>query len=555
MQLLAPLASGIRGAENGTVEIFVRGTAALASYYTDFEATSIVLPTTGVDLDANGRLEAYVNQVVDCRCKDSDGNVVLTFTAGESAENVEYQGVSFTGTDYETAATGTGSGFPVMLQAILDRWLTSAGAPDWEVLLGGSAVGLSVLASALDGLVFNVQSETYGALGDGATDDTAAIQACIDAANAVEGIVFFPPGTYVTSSALLPKKASLVGASAIVNLNHASANVLTYSTAHGDRQRLLYGLTLTPTQNNSGTIVSLAATTNLAVSGCVFGNGLSNQGDAIVCSSGSVTLSVSGSVFRAGGSASRVFHGSTKPTRARFDSCLFVTFATYAPTGGMVYSDAVDISRCIFSGTGSTSGTFSYYAAKTTTLDARIRDCNFLATTSATPTAMTLGSYSATSVFEESGNTFGSDVTAYSYLSLHAGNSVGALVRLRSRDGRIYRVTSNVSPLNDLPFHQYGTVVVSRSSSADQIISLMSMSDGANVPPDGSITHLVVLNDSTTITTERFDLDETGTLTVLTHSSFANARLIAFPFQTLIKNGTVVNVVPWQAADIETLYL
>ncbi|KKM03155.1 hypothetical protein LCGC14_1777270 [marine sediment metagenome] len=47
------------------------------------------------------------------------------------------------------------------------------------------------------GLVFNVKDPDFGALGDGTTDDTAAIQAAIDAANAAGGgIVFLPPATY-----------------------------------------------------------------------------------------------------------------------------------------------------------------------------------------------------------------------------------------------------------------------------------------------------------------------------------------------------------------------
>lgn len=45
------------------------------------------------------------------------------------------------------------------------------------------------------GGVFNVKQ--YGAAGDGATDDTAAIQATIDAVPASGGTVMFPPGTYI----------------------------------------------------------------------------------------------------------------------------------------------------------------------------------------------------------------------------------------------------------------------------------------------------------------------------------------------------------------------
>lgn len=47
---------------------------------------------------------------------------------------------------------------------------------------------------------FNV--EDYGAVGDGSTDDTAAIQACLTAAQAGGGECFFPPGSYRTTSTI-----------------------------------------------------------------------------------------------------------------------------------------------------------------------------------------------------------------------------------------------------------------------------------------------------------------------------------------------------------------
>lgn len=53
------------------------------------------------------------------------------------------------------------------------------------------------------GQVFNVKA--YDAKGDGVTDDTAAIQATLDAMGAGDNILF-PPGTYVVSSALVVSK-------------------------------------------------------------------------------------------------------------------------------------------------------------------------------------------------------------------------------------------------------------------------------------------------------------------------------------------------------------
>lgn len=47
-----------------------------------------------------------------------------------------------------------------------------------------------------------VSVKSYGAKGDGTTDDTAAIQAAISAVGTSGGVVFFPPGTYRITSAL-----------------------------------------------------------------------------------------------------------------------------------------------------------------------------------------------------------------------------------------------------------------------------------------------------------------------------------------------------------------
>lgn len=66
--------------------------------------------------------------------------------------------------------------------------------------------------SMIDGAWFNVLD--FGAVGDGTTNDTAAIQACIDAAVAAGGgAVFLPTGTYKITSAIsvISPKISIYG--------------------------------------------------------------------------------------------------------------------------------------------------------------------------------------------------------------------------------------------------------------------------------------------------------------------------------------------------------
>lgn len=52
-------------------------------------------------------------------------------------------------------------------------------------------------------IVYNVKDSAYGAIGDGVTDDTTAIQAAINDVQDDGGIVYFPPGDYKITSELL----------------------------------------------------------------------------------------------------------------------------------------------------------------------------------------------------------------------------------------------------------------------------------------------------------------------------------------------------------------
>lgn len=68
----------------------------------------------------------------------------------------------------------------------------------------GEPVDWDSLESGENAQTFNVR--TYGAIGNGTSDDLAPIQAAIDAANAAGGgIVFFPEGTYIVSNRIAPK--------------------------------------------------------------------------------------------------------------------------------------------------------------------------------------------------------------------------------------------------------------------------------------------------------------------------------------------------------------
>ncbi len=205
MHLIASLAAGIRGAENGSVTFYERGTTIVANYYADFEATQ-QLPGQSVLLDSSGSLVAYVAELVDVVVKSDLGVVAREFVAGAHDAAVEVISPSFTGTDYTSGASGTQK--PTDLERVLDAWLVSAGAPDWNVLVNGSPVTLRVLAG---NSFINVKA--YGAQGNGVSDDTTAIVAANAAATAQGGgSVYWPAGTYrVTTAIALPANVTWVG--------------------------------------------------------------------------------------------------------------------------------------------------------------------------------------------------------------------------------------------------------------------------------------------------------------------------------------------------------
>lgn len=257
MHAIYPLISGIQGAAAGTARIFARGTTVRAPYWLDFEATQQVANTADIKLDSNGGAEVYVGQLVDVTVFDASGNEVRQFVAGSEAPNVEVRSQSFTGTDYVTAASAAGN--PTTLQAVLDRALTSFGAVDWKVLIGSTPTLLATALASVSGVVFNVKSPTYGAVGNGTTDDTAAIQAAVTAASVSGGIVLFPQGVYrITAALTLNTKVSLlgIGASAsVIKLDHATNHAVTWTSASSGEKSIIARLGFSRAQTGSGVFV------------------------------------------------------------------------------------------------------------------------------------------------------------------------------------------------------------------------------------------------------------------------------------------------------------
>lgn len=86
--------------------------------------------------------------------------------------------------------------------AILQDFVAQGGQPDgWLQLDGSGAIDPAKLPHGVDWII--ATAEAYGATGDGATDDTAALQAAVNAAFAARTTVYLPAGVYMVSAPIV----------------------------------------------------------------------------------------------------------------------------------------------------------------------------------------------------------------------------------------------------------------------------------------------------------------------------------------------------------------
>ena len=79
----------------------------------------------------------------------------------------------------------------------------------------------------IEGASVNVKD--YGAVGDGVTDDTAAIQAALTAYSGTSTVVYFPTGTYLTSSTISIYKNNIQSDYAVIKCNDNTVIAVTIS--------------------------------------------------------------------------------------------------------------------------------------------------------------------------------------------------------------------------------------------------------------------------------------------------------------------------------------
>lgn len=479
MHCIDALVCGVRGAENGTAQLFARGTSTRVTWYPDFEASSSY--TTDVDLDANGGATVFVNQLTDVHVLDADGFTIRQFVAGVGASAVEVISDSFTGIDYYTGASGLSK--PTTLSSVLDLWNNSAGTSNFQVLVGGAA---KTIQSALAGsaLYFNVKDTAYGAVGDGATDDTSAIQAAMNAASAAGGgTVFFPSGTYRHTAALsFPPSVSLLGVGpdgSSLTLDHATNNSL-LCTGAGTNPARIAGLNITISQNNTGARLRGAITARVHLEDCVLGHSTRQLGDCFANSFGGVEASFC--AFILGGASARV--GNIAHWYLEYCSVQLPDAIAYNPTTGVIVgSGNLFLSHLRFNGDVSTnpsSGTYSLVATTAAGTQGVIESCVFLGNSSATVTGITWASGVGNHV-SEAANVFSGTITPYSYTATDLTSStLGSRFSARS--------TATVSGNTTLSANQYGQILASVTVNSALVLTF-------SAAPLGSKFTLVIDND------------------------------------------------------------
>ena len=364
------LAAGVNGAANGSATFVLRGTASSAAsvLYNDFEATT--QPGTNIiTLDANGSAEVYTDAYCDVTLKTSAGATLRTVTIGNAATTVEVVSDSFTGTDYSGSPTAVNE--PITLAAVLNKWDDSAGADDWKVAVNGVATNLSAAFSAIGGLFFNVKDPTYGAVGDGVTDDTTAIGLAITAAStAGGGIVYFPASTSFYNFTTLPISASnitLMGAgprSSILRSSSTSDSLISFQDNTANTWKRMIGLGLQGTGANANAIFQFENNQNILVQNCEFSfSTYTGPGIRRSSTAGYTYANFDNCKFILGASTTFGFINAADDGNVSFKltNCYITIPASFA--GDVIEGPDFNISGTIFDGSAVTSGTYTHIAA------------------------------------------------------------------------------------------------------------------------------------------------------------------------------------------------
>ena len=233
---------------------------------------------------------------------------------------------------------------------------------------------------------FNVTD--FGAIGDGETDDSAAIQAAINAASPRGGVVYLPRGDYLISSGLtidnsvastgpLPddyfaRKASIMGdgmaSTRILGAagNYAMLTMIGSTLTGFVSQQFLRGVTFEKA-DKVGKVLSMDNLAYFSVENCYF-----DGGDEVVAISDCVVAAFSNSYFMFGNKGLRAYRSNyARPNALTFSSCVWA--------GNTTYGAQVDGPAClnIIGGTFESNGRDALTTYATTSFGIKVASAGF----------------------------------------------------------------------------------------------------------------------------------------------------------------------------------
>lgn len=486
MHLVEALACGVRGADSGYAKVLVRGTSSYATWYSAFEGGTGNSSGENIPLDEYGGAAVYVDQVVDVRVYTSAGELIRAFTSGTTASAVEVRSSSFTGTDYETGASGASK--PTTLAAVLDLVVSSFGTTNWHTVFGGSDTDVEDATGAVTELFFNVK--VYGAEGDGVTDDLTALAAAVSAADAAGGgIVLFPQGTYrITNTLTVPEGVSLVGVGigvSIVTLDHATQDIVSFSAGTGAHSAVT-GLSFAAAQANSNSSwFNFQGDTRVRLSSCEFD--MTNLTGACCFLSSGDDCEFSFCSWKGIGEAGLAFTTPGANTRVTLDCCRFTTVATalVASNTHIVVGRDLRARDCFFNLASLTSGSGVGIGADVYTFVSGTR----FVTGGATTVGIRTNLVTSTDACWEIGNyATGGAVLASAATSADTDTKIA----LYSRDSRKVEIQDDSASLALTVAQVLASrvIVIKRTTNADQTVSLPT---GL---PNGLRVDLVYWNES-----------------------------------------------------------
>lgn len=335
---------------SGRARFYQPGTLTPVTVYADSAAAGAVTPP--LILTAGGTGIAYTQQPTRMIVKDAtdtntlfDGNVNTT-----RAES-----------DYVTSTAFNG-GVETRLQTILDSVATS---------LGGSA-GFWTYKQASNGTERNLTSvigdlgvsvKSFGAVGNGVADDTAAMQATITyVASLGGGTVYVPNGTYLISSALsiTTKGLDIVGAgasSSTIRQTNATANGISVAIPSGTSviSNRIAALTIDHATTSTGAALVQSVVSSVHVYGCRLSNNTFRTG--FKSTAGAALTVVSGSYINANSADANSVGIDCGSNGGQF--IFTASFISGALNGAQLSVGTFLVTGCVLSGSGATGNGLS----------------------------------------------------------------------------------------------------------------------------------------------------------------------------------------------------